>query len=98
MSDLPHPRNPIAANDDPETSHEAAREVTSSGERDRQAQLVLDHVRVWPGRTSAELSQGHELDRYVFARRLPELARLGFIKRGIARRCTATGRRAITWW
>jgi hypothetical protein len=97
--DDPRPRNPIAARLDPETSREAALAITKSGERDRQAKLVLDAVRRRPGSTSAELAAmpGETLDRFAFARRLPELKELGLIRQEAPRRCQVTGRSSVTW-
>lgn len=95
------PRNPIARLSDPSTSHLAAAQVTASGLRDRQAVIVLDLVRRFAGCTSAELaarSEG-EIDRYVTARRLPELEHLGLVYRaGIKSACRVTGKAALTWW
>ncbi len=99
FDDKPHPRNPIARATDPETSHRAAAEVTRSGRRDAQAASVLEAVQIGPGFTSAELATaGAPFDRYVAARRLPELERLGKVRRGPARACRVTGRLALTWW
>jgi hypothetical protein len=47
--------------------------------------------------TSAELASTGGLDRYMVARRLPDLNRDGLVSRGQARRCAITGRWAITW-
>lgn len=93
----PRPRNPIARDGDPDTSHEAAAKITSDGTRDRQANGVLAEVNSRPGSTSAELGGG-TIDRYVMARRLPELEKLGLVSRGESRMCGKTGRRALTWW
>lgn len=100
----PQPRNAIARQRDPQTSHEAAEQVTSSGTRDRQAGEVLTAVHAHPGMTSRELAREAGLDRYVTARRLPELERLGRVRRGPARVCAVSEaeasicRRAVTWW
>lgn len=93
----PRPRNPIARATDPATSHRAAFEVTTSGTRDLQAKAVLELLKAHPGATSAELGTVGAYDRYVVARRLPELEKLGFAKRGPARACGVTGRQAMTW-
>lgn len=92
----PQPRNRIARATDPETSRLAADEITRSGARDAQAAEVLRRLREHPGSTSMELA-GLGLDRYAIARRLPELERLGLVRRGDARTCQ-TGRLALTWW
>lgn len=93
----PRPRTRIARLSDPETSHQAAREITSSGERDRQARLVLAALRNLPGSTSAELAYYQGIDRYITARRLPELESIGAVKRGKQRRCEISGKNALTW-
>lgn len=94
----PRPRSPIARRHDPETSKQAAEAVTASGKRDQQAANVLAAVREFPGRTSAEMAHDDVFDRYVAARRLPELERLGLVRRGAPRACSTTGKSATTWW
>jgi hypothetical protein len=93
----PKPRNQIARSFDPDTSFRAAEQVTASGKRDQQAQEVLRRLKEHPGSTSAELA-GLGMDRYVAARRLPELERLGLVRKGDKRACTTTGNAAVTWW
>lgn len=89
---------PIARTTDPESSHEAAEEITNTGARLKQLQVVLEAVRERPGCTSLELSTRIRLDRYAVARRLPELEHAGFIRRGPIRLCSVGGRKGITWW
>lgn len=86
---------PRAANADPATSHEAARQIADHA--DRQAEIVADAVKATPGLTSAELAWKHGLDRYVVARRLSEAERSGRVCRGASKVCSVTGRRALTW-
>ena len=88
---------PIARHNDPETSHAAAEEITKSGARGRQAMEVLEALRQHPSSTSAELAEASGIDRYVTARRLPELEKAGFVARSLIRPCKATGRKALTW-
>jgi hypothetical protein len=103
-ADPPKPRGDIARTNDPNTSKAAAKEITESGLRDYQAGEVLDLVKLYEGRTSQELAQyatnmGHpKLDRYVIARRLPELLSYGFVLKGLPRSCEVTGYMATTWW
>lgn len=63
---------------------------------------VLRLVRARPGMTSAELGQIADMlggdGRFICARRLPELARMGLVVRGAARKCAVNGTKAITWW
>lgn len=89
---------PIARRVDPHTSHRAAAEITSSGERARQQNTVLSAVRRWPGLTSAEIGNRLETDRFLPARRLPECRAQGLVENGPARRCSVTGKQSLTWW
>lgn len=88
---------PIARASDPRTSHLAAREVTESGRRESQLEKVLELVRLYPLSTSAELAKFGKMDRYVTARRLPELWEGKLICQRSARQCTVSGRKAVTW-
>lgn len=100
LADLPRSRAT-----DPDTSHEAADQIRRTGELGRQQLAVLDAVRRWPGRTSAELGKliaddlGQDATRwrYTVARRLPELAPI-HVRRMKPRACEATGNPATTWW
>ncbi len=74
-------RPPRAATRDPLSSHRAADELERSGRGARQAALVLELVRATPGLTSAELAARHGADRHMIARRLPELAQRGLVRR-----------------
>ncbi|WP_329810745.1 winged helix-turn-helix domain-containing protein [Stenotrophomonas sp. SMYL8] len=47
---------------------------------------------------SNELSQATGLDRYMLARRLPELMKEGRVYRGPNKPCAVSGRTACTWW
>ena len=80
------------------TSHEAAREVEASGHAATQREACLRAVLGNPGRTSAEIAAAEGFDRYVAARRLPELRKMGFVKNGSARICKIQGRMSFTWW
>ena len=89
--------HPIARGPDPPSSHAAAREIERSGRRASQCEAVLELVNRHPRRTSLELSQLSQLDRYTVSRRLPELERRGLIRRGLTRDCTVNGRPMLTW-
>lgn len=86
----------LARTSDPQTSHDAAASIVPHLPRlQRQA---LEAVAMTPGRTSTELARLHGVhDPRVYNRRLTELARLGLVVRGAARRCSVTGRSAATW-
>ena len=90
---------PKARRTDPVTSHEAADHAEATGTIGYQQECVAALVRQHPGNTSAELATvGFPgLDRYAIARRLPELVRLGKVRRGEIRVCSESGRRAVTW-
>lgn len=90
-------RTPSSRANDPGSSHEAADENTRSGARASQQHRVLAWVRRWPGRTSRELAALANVDRYMIARRLPELAPV-HIRRGELRTCAVTHKRAVTWF
>lgn len=95
----PRPRGPIASTADPITSHESAERLTESGERDAQAEMVLGMVRTHPGLTSAELAKQYGVDRYMVARRLPDLRADGFVRNGsMPRRCRVGKGSAVSWW
>jgi hypothetical protein len=88
----------MARESDPDTSHEAAQHVTASGAAAHQRQRVLALVRAQPGLTSDELAVAAGMLRQVPARRLPELERLGLVRRGQVRPSRVTGRNGLTWW
>lgn len=92
--------SPIARRTDPITSHEAADAITKDGTRASQRHTVLLMVRRRPGHTSAELAASNNADRYVLARRLPDLRdHGGLVYNGLEPRvCKVTGKRAQTWW
>jgi hypothetical protein len=89
---------PIARASDPETSHLAADAVTRSGKRGAQQAVCLEAVRKNPGSTSAELSKVIGVDRFMPARRLPEIEHAGLIRRGAIAECMVTGSMCLTWW
>lgn len=83
---------------DPSSSHEAADHIVGSGLQAQQHSLAASAVRKHPGLTSLELARACGLDRFMLARRLPEVERQGLIRRGIVRKCSASnGRSGVTW-
>lgn len=94
---------PRAANADPDTSHLAAARIKASGALGEQQRRVLEMVCKFPGCTSAELAahidatnwQSH---RAMTGRRLPELERGGFVRKGEARVCRVCKAKCVTWW
>ena len=89
---------PRARTADPVTSHLAAQEVYESGAADKQAAAVFSLVQIRPGMTSAGLASHFHVDRYMVARRLPELEARGLVRKGNPIRCPVSGRAAVTWW
>jgi hypothetical protein len=89
---------PLAAAADPVSSHLAAAEITASGQRDSQKRAILSALREQLSPcTSMELARAAGIDRYIVARRLPDLERDGLVERGQMRNCDVTGRPAIAW-
>jgi len=91
---------PRARNTDPHTSHIAGRDIANSGIAGLQRKTVLLNLRRYASevpRTSAELAKIANLDRFMVARRLPELERSGDAARNMALTCPVTGRKSITW-
>lgn len=94
---VPAIETPAARASDPETSHKAAREITAAGVRQAQQQRALAAVRAFPHRTSQEIAEAAHLDRYELARRLPELRTAGLVENPRTKRCSVTGKTALTW-
>ncbi|MBZ5677131.1 MAG: hypothetical protein LAP61_23040 [Acidobacteriia bacterium] len=93
-------RLPLAANSDPDTSHDAARDLVESGELARKKAFVLDFVRTLrQPATSYEIAKAMKADRHEVAKRLPDLrdSDKAVENRG-RRKCAVTGRRALTWF
>lgn len=91
-------QTPAARNSDPITSHMAADYIQESGIKAAQQNIALMTVHLHPGHTSNELTRYCGLDRYQLGKRLPELRKAGFLVNGKERKCTVSGRLAITWY
>lgn len=89
---------PAARNTDPYTSHAAADDITRSGKRAHQQHQAIAAVRAKPGLTSFELALATGLDRFMLARRLPECVTAGGVVKGTPKKCSVTGKMAISWW
>ncbi len=90
--------NTSARSTDINTSRAAYEHVVSSGQQAAQQDQAAGAVTSHPGMTSNELSQATCLDRYMLARRLPELLKDGRVWRGPNKPCSVSGRTACTWW
>lgn len=88
----------LARSTDISTSHEAAAHVVSSGLQAIQQDRTAAAVKLHPGLTSMELAKATGNDRYMLARRLPELMENGRVWRGPKKPCPVSGRSACTWW
>lgn len=92
-----------ARSGDLDTSHEAARKIQTSGKLGEQCAqtliaLVRYEFRAHESPTSHELAGGDEALRYRYARRLPDLERLGLVDRIDSKRaCRVTGANAYPW-
>lgn len=83
---------------DPQTSREAATKLLESGKLTGQRKAVLEALSQCDGSTHAELGGAMGRDWLVAARRLPELARMGLVRKGEPRICRVKGSRCTTWW
>jgi len=88
----------LARATDIDTSHDAAAHVVSSGLQAIQQERAAGALKVHPGMTSMELAKATGHDRYMLARRLPELLEDGRAWRGPKKPCQVSGRSACTWW
>jgi len=82
-------------NTDPVSSQLAGEHVELSGDATKQRQMALRAVVVYPGLTSRELAKECGLDRYMLARRLPEIKE---IEKGELRICKEGKKLSLTWW
>lgn len=90
--------NHPARHADISTSHAAAGFIAASGIQKDQQSKAAAAVKLHPGLTSMKLAQVTGLDRYMLARRLPELLKAEQVWRGPAMPCPVSGRSACTWW
>lgn len=98
QADLFENRQQIHAAADPVTSKLAAEEHTRSGRRSSDKTKVYDFLGLCKAPvTSAELAAAYELDRYMVARRLPDLAADRCVERCGIRTCSVGGRPAVVW-
>jgi len=82
----------LARATDPPSSKRAARRLTTSGRHKSQKARVLRALRDYPGLTSKELALAMGEDRYMVARRLPDLERDGKVEKG------SDHGDDVTWW
>jgi hypothetical protein len=91
---------PASHRRDPASSFEAEAEVTLSGQRQTNKEIVLRAVRVVRGLTSRELADLIGMDYHEVRRRLSDLVddRDGRVRHGEQRPCRFAGRKCVTWW
>lgn len=90
-------RTPAARASDPITSVIAADEHTASGDRAHQQHQTYSAVKAYPGCTSFELAMKTGLGRHMLGRRLSEVEKAGLIRRDAPKRCSISGKLALTW-
>ena len=90
----------IARDSDPESSHDAAADLTANQcVKLRGMQLLVQKlVQANPGLTGRELDAKHGDTQGQCHKRLKELERKGAIRCGEMRKCSISGHKVITWW
>lgn len=88
---------PLARKADPVTSHIAASDIIQSlAELHRWARKCVLEA---PGLTQRELGAKYcPLDLRKIGRRLNEIEKAGWVRRGMKRHCSVSGKLAETWW
>ena len=82
---------------DPETSHEAAAYIESSGSAASHRAKATELVKSTPGLTCSEYAQQIGINRAALSKRLPEIERHGYIRKGEPR--IGLGKvKESTWW
>ena len=94
--------SPLARNTDPITSDIAAEKLVASGKHNFQKTQTYNALKRYKQRkdenpTSAELAYFSGLDRYMVARRLPDLQKNGLVRKVDRRVCSVTTNPAVTW-
>ena len=92
----------LARNSDPVSSHEAADDIVSSGKLAQQKAVVLNALQMYQRThgpaTSAELAKHYEMDRYMVAKRLPDLEKQELVQKcAEMKKCPVGGKRATAW-
>ncbi|MDY0357075.1 MAG: helix-turn-helix domain-containing protein [Sedimentisphaerales bacterium] len=89
---------PLSRNTDSLGSFKAGDRMAKSGLGGKRRARVYHALRQAQGSTSAELAKAAGLDRHDVARRLPELAKAGWVVRGRARMCKVCAVPCTTWY
>jgi hypothetical protein len=86
-----------ARHTDPISSHIAGYEVEASGKAHNQRLISYQAVKRYPGLTSKELAMVSGIDRYILARRLPELQGVKQGNDRFKRICRVSKRLSVIW-
>lgn len=103
VADLPLfsvPAKPLSRSRDESTSHLAEAQLVNSGKWKKQALDVLEFVRANPGWTAREYDAafpGSLEAGGICHRRLPDIEKLRWVRRGEKRPCKITRKLATTW-
>ncbi len=89
--------NSHTRNTDPVSSYDSAKEHFNSGAHECQKQRVLEALTQFPNSTSHELAHKSGLDRYMIARRLPDLEHNELVKKSGTRKCSISSRQVTVW-
>jgi hypothetical protein len=82
---------------DPNTSHEAAVFIEDTGAAASHRAKATERVKATPGLTCSEYAQQIGIDRAALSKRLPEIERDGYIRKGEPRIGLGKGKES-TWW
>lgn len=89
-----------ARHTDPQSSHEAARKVTRSGQAQSDREAILAVLRSKNGLTAGEIARelGEGWTNVRVSRRTPEMEETGKVRRGAVRDCQVKNTSMVTWW
>ena len=90
--------NALARHTDPDTSHQAATIVESTGKAASHRNMLLNAILATPGATSGELASQVGILPHEAQKRLPELCKACLATRGIPRKCSVCGTQQATYW
>lgn len=87
---------PASRSTDPETSHKAERQITSSGKRQTLTAICREAIQNYPGRTAGEIGEITGLGHERVWRRISDLKNDGHVVAGKPRRWKTRDQR--TWF
>lgn len=88
----------LARKTDPSTSHEAARDLVSSGTLSRRINLALSVLVAHPGSTARELDRHANVTDGAVRKRLNDLRKHRLAETRGSRLCEVTGKTAQLWY